>query len=64
MHFTGKLMENVLHYKNLKLISSPEQHEKYTTKPQLKYFHIISPELVCVEMMKTNVVLNKPLCSG
>jgi hypothetical protein len=66
-HFSavfGKLMENVMKYRNIKLISTAKQHARYTSKPQMKKFHILSDDLVCLELAKTKACLNKPICAG
>ena len=57
-------MENVMKYKDIRLVSTEFQHERYTSKQEMKRFHILSDDLICLELTKTKVLLNKPIASG
>jgi len=57
-------MENVMKYRDIRVIKTGKQHDRYTSKPQMKRFHIISDDLVCIELSRTKFELNKPIASG
>lgn len=61
---TGKLMENVRKYRDVRFITNLQQHERYISKPQFKKFLIIDDGLVCVELKQARVTLNKPIYAG
>ena len=60
----GKTLQNVREYRIFKLVSSKTKALKYLAKPQTKQFHIINSNLMCIELVKTNVKLCKPLICG
>lgn len=51
-------------YRDIRVIKTGKQHDRYTSKPQMKRFHIISDDLVCIELSRTKFELNKPIASG
>ena len=57
-------MENVRQYKNIRLISCGRQHTLYTSRPQFTRFEIIDENLVCAELIKPRIILNKPIFCG
>ena len=60
----GKNMENVRLYTNIKMIQNGRQHALYTSRPQFKRFEIIDDNLVVAELLKPEVILNKPIYCG
>ena len=62
--FFGKTMENVRKHIKVVLISNALAHQWQTSKPGFVRFVIISNNLVAVELVKPNVVLNKPIYVG
>ena len=57
-------MENVRLYKNVRLIQNGRQHALYTSRPQFTRFEIIDESLVCAELIKPKIILNKPIFCG
>ena len=57
-------MESVRKRKNIVLINKESQHTLQTSKPGFKRFAIFSEDLVGVELVKPNVVLDKPIYAG
>lgn len=62
----GKTMENVFNRKSFKLLSSNDTHKavKLTKSPLFKKEHIISNDLVILELNKTEIVFDKPVYIG
>lgn len=60
----GKTLEDTRKYKNIKLVTSIEYARKYLNRPQLQSFTIISSNLVCLDLVKAEVKLNKPIYTG
>ena len=57
-------MESVRKRKNIVLINKEAQHTLQTSKPGFKRFAIFSEDLVGIELVKPNVVLDKPIYAG
>ena len=62
--FFGKTMENVRRRKKIILVNSGRSHAWQTSKPAFKRFSIFDENLVGVELMQTNITLNKPIYVG
>ena len=60
----GKSLENVRRYRCIKVVGNSVSAQRYINKPQFKKFQIINSNLVCVELLKTDVKLNKPIYVG
>ena len=62
----GKTMENVFGRKNFKLISSNDKMRliKYTKMNEFKKEHILSNDLILLELEKADVIFNKPIYIG
>ena len=60
----GKTMENIRNHKNMKLVASDQQYQKYVMKPSFKNGYPFSKDLFAVEMGKTEIKMNKPMYLG
>lgn len=60
----GKSMENVRLRVNMNLVSSETRALKLVAKPHFKRFEIINKELVLIEMLRSRLLLNKPIYTG
>lgn len=60
----GKTMENVRNRCDVKLVNNNTKLTKLTAKPTFKYEKKINPYLSVVEMLRTNVKLDKPIYVG
>jgi hypothetical protein len=49
---------------DLRLITSASKARKLVAKPTYKYSHRINDDLVCIEMMKPKIKLDKPIYAG
>ena len=60
----GKTLENTRWYRHVVLVNNEKSAQRYINKPQYKSFEILNSNLVCVQMINTNVHLNKPIYIG
>ena len=60
----GKTLENSRRYRCVKLVDNEQSAQRYISKPQFKRFMIIDSDLVCIELIKTCVQLDKPIYIG
>ena len=60
----GKTMEYIRKHTNISLVSNPRSLEKRLNNPLFKHVHNINEDLVCVEMTRGEVVLNKQIYVG
>ena len=60
----GKCLENVKKYRQVKLVSSQQFGQKWANKSKVRSFTIIDKDLVCVDMIKEEVKLCKPVYAG
>ena len=60
----GKTMENIRNRKEMKLVTSEQKYGKYVMKPNFKDGHPFSKHLFAVEMEKTEITMNQPVCLG
>lgn len=57
-------MENTKKYKHIKLVSSVDEARRYINKCQYKSFTIVTQDLVCLDLIKREVKLDKPIYTG
>ncbi|XP_033762615.1 uncharacterized protein LOC117344073 [Pecten maximus] len=60
----GKTMENLRNRVDIKLIHSEDRLCKYCAKPSFQQCRIFNEDLVGVQMLKTNLLLNRPVYVG
>jgi hypothetical protein len=60
----GKTMENVRNRIDYELVTSPDRVTALTKRPRFKGSKIFNENLVGIEMLKSKVVLNKPIGIG
>jgi hypothetical protein len=60
----GKTLQNCRNYIDLRLVANPVRARKLVAKPTFKYFNQINDDLVCIEMMKPKITLDKPIYCG
>ena len=58
----GKAMENIRNLKDMKLVTIEQKYQKYVMKPNFKGDYSFSKDLFTVEMGKTEIKMNKPVC--
>ena len=60
----GKTMENVRKHRDIKLVKTDIKRNKLVSEPNYHTTKWFSENLFAVEMRKTNVKMNKPVCLG
>ena len=60
----GKTMENVRNHRDIKLVTTNAQRRKYVSEPNYMTSKCFSKDLMAIEMRKTEVLMNKPICLG
>ena len=60
----GKTMENVRNHRDIKLVTTDKQRNKFASEPNYHTTKHISEDLLVMEMKKTEVKMNKPLYLG
>ena len=60
----GKTMENKRKRTDIQLVNNEARMKKLTSKPSFKSFRIFNEDLAGAHMMKTNLVLDKPIYVG
>ena len=60
----GKTMENVRKHRDIKLVTVDEKRNKLISEPNCHTTKRFSENLLAIEMKKTKVKMNKPLCLG
>ena len=60
----GKTMENVRKHRDVKLVTTDKQINKFSSEPNYHTTKYISEDLVIMEMKKTEVKMNKPIYLG
>ena len=60
----GKTMENVKNHRNIKLVTTDKQRNKFASEPNYHLTKYISEDLLVMEMKKTEVKMNKPIYLG
>ena len=57
----GKTIDNVRNYRDIKLVTTDKQRNKFASEPNYHTTKYISEDLVIMEMKKTEVKMNKPI---
>ena len=57
-------MENIRNHKNIKLVTTYEKLNEYTSEPNMMNVKCFSEDLLVVEMRKTEVMMNKTVYLG
>ena len=60
----GKTMENVRNHRDIKIVTTNKQRNKYASEPNYHTTKRISKNLLIMEMKKTEVKMNKPIYFG
>ena len=60
----GKTMENIRELKDIKLVNSIKDLNKYVREPNMKNIKYFSDSLLAIEMRKTEITMNKPVYIG
>ena len=60
----GKTMENVRKHRDIKLVTTEERRNKLVSEPNDLTRKHFSENLLAIEMKKTKVKMNKPVCLG
>ena len=60
----GKTMENVRNHRDIKIVTTNKQRNKYASEPNYHTTKRISKNLLIMEMKKTEVKMNKPIYLG
>ena len=60
----GKTMENVRNHRDIKIVTTNKQRNKYASEPNYHTTKQISKNLLIMEMKKTEVKMNKPVYLG
>ena len=56
----GKAMKNVRNHRDIKLVTTNKQRNKFVSEPNYHSTKQISKDLLIMEMKKTEVKMNKP----
>ena len=57
----GKTMKNVRNHRDIKLVTTNKQRNKFASAPNYRSTKYISEDLLIIEMKKTKVKMNKPI---
>ena len=57
----GKTMENVRNHRDIKLVTTNKQRNKFVSEPNYHTTKQISKDLLIMEMKKAEVKMNKPI---
>ena len=60
----GKTKENVRNHRDIKVVTTNKQRNKYESEPKYRITKLISKNLLITEMKKTEVKMNKPIYLG
>ena len=60
----GKTMENVRKLRDIKLVSTDAERKKLVAKPNCYTWKQFSEHLMAIEMKRTKIHMNKPVCVG
>ena len=60
----GKTMENVRKHRDIKLVTTDKRRNQRVTEPNYHTTKRFSENLLAIEMKKTKVKMNKPICLG
>ena len=60
----GKTMENIRKHRDVKLVTTDKKSSKLVSEPNYHTSNLISEDLSIIEMKKTKVKMNIPICLG
>ena len=60
----GKTMENIRKHRGIKLVTTDKRRNQLVSEPNYHTTKWISDNLLAMEMKKTKVKMNKPVCLG
>jgi len=60
----GKSVENVRKRRDIRIVNTEKKYITYASNPNFKYATRIADNLVIVEMLKTEIILDKPIFIG
>ena len=60
----GKTIENVRNHRDIKIVTTNKQRNKYASEPNYHTTKRISKNLLIMEMKKTEIKMNKPVYLG
>ena len=60
----GKTMENVRKHRDIKLVTTDKRRNQLASEPNYHTTKYFSENLMAIEMKKTKVKMNKPICLG
>ena len=57
-------MENIGNHRDIKLVATDKKRSKLVSEPNCHTINLISEDLSIIEMKKTKIKMNKPICLG
>ena len=60
----GKTMENVRKHRDIKLVTTDKRRNQLALEPNYHTTKYFSEKLMAIEMKKTKIKMNKPICLG
>src|SRR6218665_3842419 len=60
----GKTLQNDRNHLNIRIVTSPLRAKKFIARPTFQSYKIINREVAVIKMMKSCVLLNKPIYVG
>ena len=60
----GKTIENVRKHRDIKLVTTDKRKNQLTSEPSYNTTKYFPENLMAIEMKKTKVKMNKPICLG
>ena len=60
----GKTMENLTKHRDIKLVTTDKRRNRLVSEPNYHTTKWFSENLLAIEMKKTKVKMNKPICLG
>ena len=64
MFICHRFLENVKNYRDIRIITSKHFAEKHAIKSKVNSYTILDDGLVCIDNIKEEVKLNKPIFAG
>ena len=60
----GKTMKNVRKHRDIKLVPTERRRNYYVSEPKYHTTKFFTENLLAIEMNKTEILMNKPVCLG
>ena len=60
----GKTMENVRKHRDIKLVTTERRRNYLVSEPNYHTRKFFTENLLAIEMKKTEILMNKPVCLG